>query len=241
MVLRALVARFVEAHEKTLIVSANLADLDYVERPGSLPRGARVCRIDGTVKRRERVRRVEAFNHSDDCNVMLLALHAGGVGLNLQGASRVVVVHASYTPGEVEQAIKRSYRLGQEAPVFVYHLLADDTFDGTIFHHFQLRKAQGVAALVDNTKMNKIFRDRRHWRSKAIAGLRGSGLSKWRESVGQSDPKGLAQLAKELEPLVVEVQEMERIIDENKTDPGKGQGDLVDLTTEDGDVVDLTD
>jgi hypothetical protein len=62
-----------------------------------------------------------------------------------------------------------------------------------------------------------------------------------RESVLQSDPNGLAKLTKELEPLVVDVQEMERIINENKTAPGSGQGDLVDLAAEDGDVVDLTE
>jgi SNF2 family DNA or RNA helicase len=72
---------------------------------------------------------VKKFNTNAASQVYLISTRAGGVGLNIHGANRVVIFDFKYTPADEQQAIGRAYRLGQTKPVYVYWLLcllADD-------------------------------------------------------------------------------------------------------------------
>lgn len=58
---------------------------------------------------------------------IVVQIVAGGAGLNLQHCSRVIFLSSHWNPAVVDQAIARSYRMGQTRPVTVHHLLlADD-------------------------------------------------------------------------------------------------------------------
>lgn len=49
-------------------------------------------RLDGTMKRDERTKAMEALKHDKSCEVLLVSLKAGGVGLNLTAAQRVYLM-----------------------------------------------------------------------------------------------------------------------------------------------------
>ena len=49
-------------------------------------------RLDGTMKREERVRAMDALKNDPRCEVLLVSLKAGGVGLNLTAAQRVYLM-----------------------------------------------------------------------------------------------------------------------------------------------------
>ena len=52
----------------------------------------RYDRLDGTMKRDERTKAMEALKHDPGCEVLLVSLKAGGVGLNLTAAQRVYLM-----------------------------------------------------------------------------------------------------------------------------------------------------
>lgn len=56
--------------------------------------------------------------------VLLLNVHAGGVGLNLTAASVVFECDAWYNPSKSMQAIDRVHRIGQQRDVHVYRLMS---------------------------------------------------------------------------------------------------------------------
>lgn len=54
--------------------------------------GIRYDRLDGTMKRDDRTRAMEALKSDPRCEVLLVSLRAGGVGLNLTAARRVYLM-----------------------------------------------------------------------------------------------------------------------------------------------------
>lgn len=54
--------------------------------------GIRYDRLDGTMKRDDRTRAMEALKFDPGCEVLLVSLKAGGVGLNLTAAQRVYLM-----------------------------------------------------------------------------------------------------------------------------------------------------
>jgi Helicase conserved C-terminal domain len=65
--------------------------------------------------------------------IFLLSAKAGGVGLNLIGASRLILVDSDWNPSHDLQAMARIHRDGQKRPVFIYRLLTCGTIDEKIF------------------------------------------------------------------------------------------------------------
>ncbi|KAJ8613141.1 hypothetical protein CTAYLR_004783 [Chrysophaeum taylorii] len=59
----------------------------------------------------------------DPCDVLLVSIKAGGEGINLVGASRVLLFDVSWNPCFDQQALCRAHRFGQKRPVHVYRLL----------------------------------------------------------------------------------------------------------------------
>jgi len=54
---------------------------------------------------------------------LVIQIVAGGAGLNIQHCSRVVFLSSHWNPAMVDQAIARSYRMGQTETVSVHHFL----------------------------------------------------------------------------------------------------------------------
>jgi SNF2 family DNA or RNA helicase len=65
----------------------------------------------------------------EDEGVFMCTTKTGGVGLNLQTASYVILVDYPWTPGDTLQAEDRVYRIGQDQPVTIYRLLHGIDYD----------------------------------------------------------------------------------------------------------------
>src|SRR5207344_352986 len=56
-------------------------------------------------------------------------IQAGGVGLNIQAASVVILTEPQWKPTIEDQAIARCHRMGQVRSVDVHRILAEDSVD----------------------------------------------------------------------------------------------------------------
>ena len=63
-------------------------------------------------------------------NVLLIQIVAGGTGLNLQQFTRVMLTTPDWNPCNEIQAVARSHRIGQTAPVDIYRFLLEDDVPG---------------------------------------------------------------------------------------------------------------
>jgi SNF2 family DNA or RNA helicase len=86
--------------------------------------------LDGKTQNRSEV--VERFQTDPSCNLFLISLKAGGVGLNLTAAGYVFLLDPWWNPAVEAQAIDRTHRIGQTQPVFAYRLIARDTVEEKI-------------------------------------------------------------------------------------------------------------
>lgn len=114
--------------EKSLVFTQFTGETDRIQEL-LVGRGVPVFRLDGNVDTNERVERIAAFKHAAPNAVFLIQIRAGGVGLNLQEASRVYITAPAWNPATELQAIGRSHRTGQSRPVIVRKLLYKDISD----------------------------------------------------------------------------------------------------------------
>jgi SNF2 family DNA or RNA helicase len=75
---------------------------------------------------------VDRFMNEPGPRVLLMSIMAGGVGLNLQAASTVVMFDRWWNPAVEEQAIHRAHRFGRERPLHVYRFLVGDSVEDRI-------------------------------------------------------------------------------------------------------------
>ena len=109
--------------EKAVIFCTFKGELDYIERQLACP----TFRIDGNVEKDERQRQIELFGNAPDNSVMVTQIKCGGVGLNIQCATRVYIMAPSWNPATELQAIGRCHRSGQKNDVFVKKMVYKDT------------------------------------------------------------------------------------------------------------------
>lgn len=65
--------------------------------------------------------------------VFLLSTKAGGLGLNLVSANRVVIFDPNWNPAHDLQAQDRSFRFGQKRHVVVFRLLAAGSLEELVY------------------------------------------------------------------------------------------------------------
>jgi non-specific serine/threonine protein kinase len=116
-------------HQKALVFSSFLGSLDLVKQL-AIQHAWGYAEITGKTKHREE--EVRRFQEDDNCRLFLISLKAGGTGLNLTAAEYVFILDPWWNPAVENQAIDRTYRIGQNKPVFAYKLLAKDTIEEKI-------------------------------------------------------------------------------------------------------------
>ncbi|KIW51451.1 hypothetical protein PV05_10169 [Exophiala xenobiotica] len=136
--------------DKTLIFSHSIPTLNYLERMLE-NMNCSYCRLDGKTKMSVRQAATKKFNQYSGYQVFLISMRAGGLGLNLQGANRVIIFDFSFNPSHEEQAIGRAYRLNQKTPVFVYRFQAGGTFEDVLFNT-AIFKTQLFGRVVDKKR-----------------------------------------------------------------------------------------
>ena len=113
--------------------------------------------LSGDVPNHKRQAIIDAFTKAEAGSVLISQIEAGGVGLNIQAANIVVLCEPQWKPSREEQAISRSYRMGQAKDVTVYRLLAENSIDtsilellnekATLFDHYARESEVGGKSL----------------------------------------------------------------------------------------------
>ena len=141
---------------KALVFSQWTSLLDLVE-PRLEQAGIPYTRLDGTTRDRAAVLR--SFQEETGPPVFLVSLKAGGTGLNLTAADHVFLLDPWWNPAVEEQAADRAHRIGQDRPVFVYRMVAEDTVEERILALQEAKRSVSQMALGEPGAALSITRD----------------------------------------------------------------------------------
>ena len=92
-------------------------------------------RLDGSTPSTKRQELVDTFNRTPaaTCFAFLLSAKSGGMGINLIGASRLVLFDVDWNPATDLQAMARIHRDGQKRPCVIYRFLMAGGLDEKIW------------------------------------------------------------------------------------------------------------
>jgi len=92
-----------------------------------------VSYLDGAMSYEDRAKTVDDFNSDPAQFVFLISTKAGGVGLNITSANKVVIVDPNWNPAYDLQAQDRAYRIGQVRDVEVFRLISAGTIEEIVY------------------------------------------------------------------------------------------------------------
>lgn len=149
LVLERMLARIrQDTNDKIVLISNYTQTLDLLEKMcrskkyGSL-------RLDGTMNVNKRQKLVDKFNDPDGEEfIFLLSSKAGGCGINLIGANRLILFDPDWNPAADQQALARVWRDGQKKDCFVYRFIATGSIEEKIFQR-QSHKQSLSSCVVD--------------------------------------------------------------------------------------------
>ncbi|VDM61058.1 unnamed protein product [Angiostrongylus costaricensis] len=153
-----MMACFRQMKECVVVISNFTKTLDMLS---SLCRSLGFCvlRLDGQTPVSTRQEIVKHFNtEGNPENVFLLSTKAGGVGLNLTGASRLILFDLDWNPATDMQAMGRIWRDGQEKDCHIYRLVTAGTVDEKILHR-QIKKTGLNSMIIPNEQIKTTWLD----------------------------------------------------------------------------------
>lgn len=137
--------------DKIVLISNYTSTLDLFERL-CRNRAYPNLRLDGTMNVNKRQKLVDKFNDPNgDEFVFLLSSKAGGCGINLIGANRLVLFDPDWNPAADQQALARVWRDGQKKDCFVYRFIGTGTIEEKIFQR-QSHKQSLSSCVVDEAE-----------------------------------------------------------------------------------------
>ncbi|EPQ65528.1 DNA-dependent ATPase [Blumeria graminis f. sp. tritici 96224] len=140
-----------DTNDKIVLISNYTQTLDMFDRL-CRERGYGSLRLDGTMNVTKRQKLVDKFNDPNGLEfVFLLSSKAGGCGLNLIGANRLVLFDPDWNPAADQQALARVWRDGQKKDCFVYRFIATGTIEEKIFQR-QSHKQSLSSCVVDSAE-----------------------------------------------------------------------------------------
>lgn len=140
-----------DTNDKIVLISNYTSTLDLFEKM-CRARGYGSLRLDGTMNINKRAKLVDRFNDPEgDEFVFLLSSKAGGCGINLIGANRLVLFDPDWNPAADQQALARVWRDGQKKDCFVYRFIATGTIEEKIFQR-QSHKQSLSSCVVDSAE-----------------------------------------------------------------------------------------
>lgn len=132
------------ADDKIIIFSQYTRALSLLQRFIAPSVNSLIFSGDLSSSRREEV--LTQFKNDPSVKVLLISLHAGGVGLDITQANHVIFLDPWWNTSIEDQATDRAHRIGQTKSVFVHHLYSKDTLEDWIL--LLQKKKSAVAAMV---------------------------------------------------------------------------------------------
>ena len=140
-----------DTNDKIVLISNYTQTLDVFDKL-CRARGYGSLRLDGTMNVNKRQKLVDKFNDPEGEEfIFLLSSRAGGCGLNLIGANRLVLFDPDWNPAADQQALARVWRDGQKKDCFVYRFIATGTIEEKIFQR-QSHKQSLSSCVVDSAE-----------------------------------------------------------------------------------------
>ncbi|KAH7357968.1 DNA excision repair protein ERCC-6 [Plectosphaerella cucumerina] len=131
-VLRKLLKFWHENGDKVLVFSHSVRLLRILQTL-FLKTSYHVTYLDGSMSYPDRQKAVDNFNSSPSEFVFLISTRAGGVGLNITAANKVVIFDPHWNPAHDLQAQDRAYRMGQTRDVDVFRLVSSGTIEEIVY------------------------------------------------------------------------------------------------------------
>jgi transcriptional regulator ATRX len=162
--------------DKLLVFSQSLYSLDVIEHflnyideqtqqnpanasfTGSWTQGQDYFRLDGSTPVEQRNAYCKHFNSPNNpkARLFLISTRAGGLGINLVAANRVVIFDVSWNPSHDIQSIFRVYRFGQTKPCYIYRFLAYGTMEEKIYER-QVTKQAISKRVIDEQQIDRHY------------------------------------------------------------------------------------
>lgn len=140
-----------DTNDKIVLISNYTSTLEIFERL-CRNRAYPCLRLDGTMNVTKRQKLVDKFNDPEGNEfIFLLSSKAGGCGLNLIGANRLVLFDPDWNPAADQQALARVWRDGQKKDCFVYRFITTGTIEEKIFQR-QSHKQSLSSCVVDEAE-----------------------------------------------------------------------------------------
>ncbi len=136
-----LVDRIVNGMGERIVMVSQWTSMLNVLESAIKKRGFTTARLDGSTPVAKRQDIVNAFNNNGVGQVFLLSTQAGGVGLNLIGANRLVLYDSHWNPALDSQAMARIWRDGQTKQCYIYRMITAGTVEEKIYQR-QMMKGQ---------------------------------------------------------------------------------------------------
>ncbi|CEF66160.1 DNA repair and recombination protein RAD54-like [Strongyloides ratti] len=146
-----------ETNDKFVLISNYTETLDTFVKLCRI-RSYRYVRLDGSMSIKKRGKIVSEFNDpTSDIFIFLLSSKAGGCGLNLIGANRLVMFDPDWNPANDDQAMARVWRDGQKKTCYVYRFLATGTIEEKMFQRQTHKKALSSCVVDEQTEVERHF------------------------------------------------------------------------------------
>ena len=142
--------------DKVLVFSYSVRLLRMFKMLFSATTAYNVSYLDGSLSYDERSQVVVQFNTDPSQFVFLISTRAGGVGLNITSANKVVVVDPNWNPSYDLQAQDRAYRIGQSRDVEVFRLISAGTIEEIVYGR-QIYKQQQSNIGYDASNERRYF------------------------------------------------------------------------------------
>lgn len=158
MVLMRMLTRIhADTNDKIVIISNYTQTLDMVETMCRENRFGNI-RLDGTMAINKRQKLVDRFNDAEQPEfVFLLSSKAGGCGINLIGANRLILLDPDWNPAADQQALARVWRDGQKKDCFVYRFIATGTIEEKILQRQSMKQSLSSCVVDEKEGVERLF------------------------------------------------------------------------------------